>query len=192
MELTTSNAPARPARQAGWFIAASLALHIVVILAPWRTAGPTLLPAKPEALRIILATPAREAAPVARPLTTQAPATEKRPNRPAPRPRVTAEHTAPSAPPVESQTVAPPPVRIDREAIRDAIGAGRAGRTKGAGKDDLPSALRPDAPVKKESRLYKGIDRSERINCRNAYAQLDLLAVPFLIRDTLTDSGCKW
>jgi hypothetical protein len=77
---------------------------------------------------------------------------------------------------------------IDRAASRERareIAAGRAG----------PRALITlpvPAPPEVKSKEAKAIEKAGRPDCRTAYAGLLLLAVPFLVADTLTDSGCKW
>ncbi|WP_241070284.1 hypothetical protein [Achromobacter insuavis] len=42
------------------------------------------------------------------------------------------------------------------------------------------------------SALAKGIAQSARPPCRDAHAHLGLLALPFLLSDTVRDDGCKW
>jgi hypothetical protein len=41
-------------------------------------------------------------------------------------------------------------------------------------------------------RYMKNYRASLPPDCRTAYAKMGLLAIPLLIRDTITDSGCKW
>ena len=36
------------------------------------------------------------------------------------------------------------------------------------------------------------VEKGKRQNCQTSHAHLGLLAPPFLIKDTLTDTGCKW
>lgn len=51
--------------------------------------------------------------------------------------------------------------------------------------------LGPKAPVE-QSELARGIAKSARPPCKNAHADMGLLALPFLLADTVTDRGCKW
>lgn len=46
--------------------------------------------------------------------------------------------------------------------------------------------------IERETPLGQAIARSSRSDCRTAYAGAGLFAIPFLIRDAVTDSGCKW
>ena len=36
------------------------------------------------------------------------------------------------------------------------------------------------------------VEKGRRKNCQTSHAHLGLLAIPFLMKDTLTDTGCKW
>ncbi|QKH37681.1 hypothetical protein FOC84_23230 [Achromobacter pestifer] len=51
--------------------------------------------------------------------------------------------------------------------------------------------LGPKAPVE-QSEIARGIAKSARPPCKNAHADMGLLALPFLLADTVTDRGCKW
>lgn len=51
--------------------------------------------------------------------------------------------------------------------------------------------LGPKAPAE-QSDIARGIAKSARPPCRNAHADKGLLALPFLLADTVTDRGCKW
>lgn len=44
----------------------------------------------------------------------------------------------------------------------------------------------------RETAMGRSIDQAARADCRNAYASAGLLAVPMLIKDGVTDKGCKW
>ncbi len=92
-------------------------------------------------------------------------------------------------------------------ASQDASGPGAAGaapprdfrwRGEDAAAQGLPRArgeakvdLAPRTPAE-PSALAKGIARSARPRCRDAHADLGLLALPFLLADTVRDDGCKW
>lgn len=43
-----------------------------------------------------------------------------------------------------------------------------------------------------ENKLEQAMSRSSRADCRNRYAHMGLLAIPFLLNDTASDKGCKW
>jgi len=51
--------------------------------------------------------------------------------------------------------------------------------------------LGPKPPVE-QSEIARGIAKSARPPCKNAHADMGLLALPFLLADTVTDRGCKW
>ena len=85
--------------------------------------------------------------------------------------------------------VVPPPgqaPRLNLEAARRAEPEiGKSDRRKGIFNIDPP----PAEPV---SKLGRGIQNAAQPDCRDAYAALGLLAVPFLLKDTITDTGCRW
>ena len=47
-------------------------------------------------------------------------------------------------------------------------------------------------PPEKKSKEAQAIDKSARPDCRSEYADLGLLAVPALLANAITDTGCKW
>lgn len=55
----------------------------------------------------------------------------------------------------------------------------------GAGRPNL----RARAP---QEVLEQTLSRAARGDCRTRYAHMGLLAIPFLVTDTATDTGCKW
>jgi len=69
-------------------------------------------------------------------------------------------------------------------------------------KPDTAIARRPDTrkgvlnlfppPPEKESKLGRDIQKAAQPDCRNAYAGMGLLAAPFLLWDSVTDTGCRW
>ncbi|MDZ5618872.1 hypothetical protein U2261_29955, partial [Achromobacter xylosoxidans] len=87
--------------------------------------------------------------------------------------------SSPSAP-------AAAPAHDFRWRAEDAAALG-APRARGQARVDLA----PKAPAE-PSALAKGIAQSARPPCRQAHAHLGLLAVPFLLADTVRDGGCKW
>lgn len=60
-------------------------------------------------------------------------------------------------------------------------------RARGEARVDLAPKTRAEP-----SALAKGIAQSARLPCRDAHAHLGLLALPFLLADTVRDDGCKW
>lgn len=91
-----------------------------------------------------------------------------------------------------SKSSSPPasPV-IDLEAARRI--ARESGRT-GTGRSGtgLPALAVPKPEA--ETPLGQAIGKAARPDCRSAYAGADLglLAIPLLVKDTVTDRGCKW
>jgi hypothetical protein len=47
-------------------------------------------------------------------------------------------------------------------------------------------------PPEKESKLARDIQKAAQPDCRDAYAAMGLFAVPLLLKDTITDTGCRW
>jgi hypothetical protein len=47
----------------------------------------------------------------------------------------------------------------------------------------------PDDP---KTKLGRAIEKAAQPDCRDAYAGLGLLAIPLLLKDTVTDTGCRW
>ncbi|MEJ0047545.1 MAG: hypothetical protein WDN04_16555 [Rhodospirillales bacterium] len=87
------------------------------------------------------------------------------------------------------QATAAPARSIDLDAARSLARESSRSRT-GVLSRDLPNLApaRPDY----ESPLAKAIARSARPDCRSEYAGMGIFAIPFLLKDTITDSGCKW
>jgi hypothetical protein len=48
------------------------------------------------------------------------------------------------------------------------------------------SALETETPAQ------KALAKAARPDCRQEYAGMGFFAIPFLIRDTVVNSGCKW
>jgi hypothetical protein len=81
------------------------------------------------------------------------------------------------------------PPRTDVEAVR------QAGRET-PGSDSrrtsvVPLNLSPPKP-EPDSKLGRAIQKAAQPDCRDAYAGLGLLAIPLLLKDTITDVGCRW
>ena len=166
------------------------------VVAPSRERAPA--PAEP------IATPAPSVAPreapAASPPMREAPAIESEPYRAAPvpvpptRPPI---REAPSPPtrlnygaPSEDDIFAPraPPSVSDVDAARRAA---REVRAESQRTGIVPLNLFPPPP-EKESKLARDIQKAAQPDCRDAYAAMGLLAIPFLLKDTVTDTGCRW
>jgi hypothetical protein len=53
----------------------------------------------------------------------------------------------------------------------------------------LPGA---DERITGAQKFTDAIDHAKRGDCRTKHAHLGILAIPFLLKDTITDEGCKW
>jgi hypothetical protein len=145
---------------------------------------------------VIVAVPARPPAPevTERPRAAPKGPRVERPTstRPSitPAPAVAQVPMPPAAPTAEAP--APPasaPLRLDDATLRRATAGARRGSTgemahaTGAPIDDTKSAA---------EQLTEGVERSRRADCRSAHAGKGLFAPLFLLRDGITDTGCKW
>lgn len=199
-------ASAAPRGRAMAWGAAGLAccLHVLVACLLWRAADDRRpAPGRGDDFFVTLLPPPATA-PTARPTYADGPpqAGPAEPSPPAARPSMPAPHAAPAgasprqraspprdAGPSSSSASAPPaaaPAHDFRWRAEDAAALG-APRARGQARVDLA----PKAPAE-PSALAKGIAQSARPPCRQAHAHLGLLAVPFLLADTVRDSGCKW
>ncbi|WOB72085.1 hypothetical protein [Achromobacter xylosoxidans] len=201
-------ASAAPRGRAMAWGAAGLAccLHVLVACLLWRAADDRRpAPGRGDDFFVTLLPPPATA-PTARPTYADGPpqAGPAEPSPPAPRPSMPAPPAvaAPAgalprqraslprdAGPSSSSASAPPaaaPAHDFRWRAEDAAALG-APRARGQARVDLA----PKAPAE-PSALAKGIAQSARPPCRQAHAHLGLLAVPFLLADTVRDGGCKW
>ncbi len=162
--------------------------------APVREAPPT-----PAPVRETPPTPApvRETPPTPAPVR-EAPTIESEPYRVAPVPLPPPSREAPS-PPARLNYGAPPdddifaprasPSALDADAARKA--ARDTVRAESRRTGIVPLNLFPPPP-EKESKLARDIQKAAQPDCRDAYAAMGLLAIPFLLKDTVTDTGCRW
>ncbi|PNM89903.1 hypothetical protein AL490_013075 [Achromobacter xylosoxidans] len=181
-------------------------LHVLVACLLWRAADDRRpAPGRGDGFFVTLLPPPATA-PTARPTYADGPpqAGPAKPSPPAPRPSMPAppavaapagasprQRASPprDAGPSSSSASAPPaaaPAHDFRWRAEDAAALG-APRARGQARVDLA----PKAPAE-PSVLAKGIAQSARPPCRQAHAHLGLLAVPFLLADTVRDGGCKW
>jgi hypothetical protein len=49
-----------------------------------------------------------------------------------------------------------------------------------------------DRKISKAQKFADAINHAKRGDCRSEYAHIGLLAIPLLLKDTLTGEGCKW
>jgi hypothetical protein len=71
-----------------------------------------------------------------------------------------------------------------RRALRENEREGRPGL--------VPFGFAPPPAEERKSRLARDIEKAAQPDCRDAYAAMGLLGLPFLLKDTLTDTGCRW
>jgi hypothetical protein len=76
---------------------------------------------------------------------------------------------------------------IDRAASRDRAREIASGRTGTRGVFN-PLPVPPETKTKEALAIEKAV----RPDCREAYAGLGLLAVPALVANAISDTGCKW
>lgn len=193
----------RARRVAWWALLAACALHAVVAGLWWReriepvgmrgARAPELpffvdlLPAKAPSAPPVQKMQDRSSSVPAQPARIDMPPAPAV----APRQRSGARRVpAPSAPQSDgtpaASSDAPDPRRDFAWRPEDAQAAGMP-RARG----ESAVRLGPKAPVE-QSEIARGIAKSARPPCKNAHADMGLLALPFLLADTVTDRGCKW
>ncbi|MBP8297085.1 MAG: hypothetical protein KAX84_13310 [Burkholderiales bacterium] len=164
--------------------------------APATAPTPAPTPAATSSAPTAPAAPAAPATPTATPAAA-APAPSGRdtgtPADPSPRTRVGTpdgrddifrprpDTAAPAAPP----GAAP---RLNLDAVRQRA---REIATEGSGSRGL-LPLQIPVPAERKSRLAEGIEKAIKPDCRNAYADMGLLAVPALVAGAVADVGCRW
>jgi hypothetical protein len=68
--------------------------------------------------------------------------------------------------------------------------AGAAAAPGSSGSRGLLNLMPP--PPERKSKLATDIEKSARPDCRTAHADSGLLAVVPLVRDAVSDKGCRW
>jgi hypothetical protein len=94
---------------------------------------------------------------------------------------------------VTSPERAPSHDTIDWQRALGSIGSSKSFRydsTAARAVTGAAAASQPDVPV--ESELAKQASKAARPDCRQSQAQRGLLAIPGLVLDTVTQSGCRW
>ncbi|MGS1108887.1 hypothetical protein ACVCNH_21685 [Achromobacter anxifer] len=194
----------RARRAAWWAVLASCALHAMVAGLWWRERiEPAAMRAAhaPQApffvdLLTAKAPPApQEQEPKDMPASGAEPAQPGRVDTP-PAPAVTPGQRAGARrtpAPSSAQDRTPAPASGAPAATRDfgwrPEDAQAAGMARARGEPVV--RLGPKAAVE-PSEIARGIAKSARPPCKNAHADMGLLALPFLLADTVTDRGCKW
>ncbi|WP_179401755.1 hypothetical protein [Burkholderia guangdongensis] len=190
-------------------------LHVFALIALRESPQVKATAARPKAAPLII----RMIPPETQP-TSAAPAEERvtsiraRPKQQAPKPRSSRTGTE-SAKPIPkaratSATAARPSPAANPEPTRNANAQSNEAPTPSVDwQNDLkrlpPSRTnryRPASPFAPsnaetpseapESPLARGIDKSQRRDCRTAHARHGLLAIPMLMYGATSDSGCKW
>lgn len=194
----------RPGSLTGWII--SLVVHAIALgwlvqQAPVRKTDDT--PERRTMLVLLTVRPQPQPAPVAKPITKPIinpitkpkAASQDAPSRPAhratrqsadpaPRQAVIAVDQ-PSSVPIDTPGAAPVfDVDAARATARSVAREGRAGTVLGGQATPLRET--------REEKLQRAYEQARRHDCKTAYAGMQLLAILPLIRDTVTDSGCKW
>ncbi|MFC4159309.1 hypothetical protein [Chitinimonas lacunae] len=163
-----------------------------------RLAEPTVVPPPPPAKR-----PPPPPPPKAPPRKHPPPATERKKTSAAPTappsatpaaapmsvPASTNETFTISAPAATSSTETSTSGRLDLE------GARQMARDIDRNRRDKPAPGHPalaQQQSEQETAMARSINKAARPDCREAYAGMGLLAAPMLIKDGVTDKGCKW
>ncbi|WP_137940049.1 hypothetical protein [Chitinivorax sp. B] len=208
------DAPSIRWRRAGSGLVVSLMLHAILFLGwqGWQARQlrlapvPRVIELRLQPAKLAPPPPAIVPVPVVEPIATAAPAAVRpakvmpTPARSVPTARITTHRqdeekelapveTTPHSPPIQADLVPAKPAagHIDLEAARRiARAVGQEGRKEG------PPAFLAKPEAERETPLAKGIAKSERSDCRDAYAGYGLLAAPLLLKDAATGKGCKW
>lgn len=205
MPLIAAGRDARPrARRAAWWaVLISCALHAGVAGLWWRERiepvgmRTALAPELPFFVDLSPAKTPPPAPPAQK--AKEAPASESAPALP---PRADMPAAAPGRRSSARKAPAPSTTQPDKTPAQPS-GVPDSGRDFGWRAEDAAAAgmprargepvvrLGPKAPVE-QSEIARGIAKSARPPCKNAHAGMGLLALPFLLADTVTDRGCKW
>ena len=184
-------------RQTVVALAISLALHLPLLWLDWRPPPTAARP--PEVIATLTLLPE-----VPPPPPPSAPIAPKPVRHAPPQPaRAAVSTSATAARPLAGELVAPAPSAqpaapaptIDVDAALAAARAyGRAGygggRRPGA-KPEVP-ALQTAEATEAPNAIGQAIRKSEKANCREAYAGWGLLGIPLLLYDGVAEKNCKW
>lgn len=61
-----------------------------------------------------------------------------------------------------------------------------------AHEDSIKRLSGADEPYSRSKSIEKDMNRAGRPDCRTEHANLGILAIPFLLKDAMTERGCKW
>jgi hypothetical protein len=122
----------------------------------------------------------------ARPAPARAPA---KPVRPAPRPAIASMAPSPTA-----TAALPPPASAEPSAAAPGfdIDAARATARAVAGEPDIRAKNGTALRETKEERFGRAVEQARRKDCKTRYSGMGVLAIIPLVKDTVTDTGCKW
>lgn len=180
-------------------VAPAEAMHFVLVPPKPREVAPAVVDAAPAAS---VALPAPAAARPARmersrplALAPQVPAIKPVPAETAPeKPAAVAEDAPAAADSIRPAGIEPAQEPGAGDAKLDMPAAIKTARLVDRHrKDSLVAFPKPEAPLKRDDRLERAINRAHRdLDCKKAYSGLGLLAVIPLAKDTLTGTGCRW
>lgn len=91
-----------------------------------------------------------------------------------------------------SQTVVVPNAIEPADALRVPVDSREVRNIMGAPDGEQQALYAPKGRRSQDSILAEKIEKAARPDCKKAYAGLGLLGAPILLKDTLTDKGCKW
>lgn len=97
--------------------------------------------------------------------------------------------------PTTIERAEPPPGPALRIDVRAALRAEHRGNDPISDLGIPPENIlgpRPIGILERQTKLASAIERARRPDCRHAYAGLGLFALPFLVYDTVMDTGCAW
>ena len=100
------------------------------------------------------------------------------------------ERRTPAVLDASTNATAPPgvgPLPYDRDRTARTLREVDRGRTRDASSEAFEAATAGSSDP-----FSRGVQRAVRPDCKEAYRGLLLLAIPFLVKDTLTGKGCKW
>lgn len=99
---------------------------------------------------------------------------------------------APKAPATTAQIVqTPTQPRFDLELLRQQARESGQGKQTPIAPQNLGQAL-PQPALERDTPLSKSIAKAKRPDCKTAHSRWGLFAIPLLIYDTATESGCQW
>lgn len=111
-----------------------------------------------------------------------------------PRAMLRSDRPAPQTPATPEQAVqSSPQPRFDLDILRQQARVPGQGKQKEApvAPQNLGQVL-PDPALERDTPLSKSIAKAKRPDCKTTHTHWGLFAIPLLIYDTATDTGCQW